>query len=44
MEVLANYTRNSRGKLDLSAMNSVAVLAQAQGVFPAPQLSVFAPA
>ena len=41
MAVMASNARNSRGKIDLLAMNNDAVLTQAQGILSAPQLAAF---
>ncbi len=40
VEVVANSARNPQGKVDLTAMNSEAMLAQAQGILSEPQLAV----
>jgi len=38
-EIIAANSRNAQGKVDLSAMNTDAILAQAQAVLSAPQLA-----
>ncbi len=40
VDVVANSARNPQGKVDLTVMNSDAMLAQAQGILSEPQLAV----